>query len=281
MNEHVVTILARRYPQMLLPVSDETRHGDLYRSAVLRGEELSGTPDFSFSPNDSFESAETPAGRIEIVTFDRRDDFEHCVRALAYRCEKRFIPSSMGASTVLGLINWEKIREHKLEYFASGGHDWDSEFAEFTADKRRFRDSLIILSRGYYSAVSPEDAGFSSEEWLRASHEIRKFHELAHFVGRTLFPENKSPVRDEVLADMNGIVAALGHYDAALAGKFLGLRDGKYIPGGRLENYVSAQELDEAVEKASAMLDVLAGRCSRPSKPFELLMQIEKEKLFL
>ncbi len=266
---------------MLLPVSDETRYGDLYRSAVLRGEELSGTPDFTFSPNDSFESAETPAGRIEIVTFDGRDDFEHCVRALAYRCEMRYIPPSMGASTVLGLINWEKIREHKREYLASGGTDWDLEFAEFTADKRRFRDSLIILSRGYYSAVKPEDAGFKAEEWLCVSHEIRKFHELAHFVSRTLFPENKNPVRDEVLADMNGIIAALGHYDAALAGKFLGLRDGKYTPDGRLENYVSPQELDEAIEKVSAMLDVLQRRCSRPSKPFELLMQIEKEKLFL
>ena len=281
MNEHVVTILARRYPQMLLPVSAETRYGDLYRSAVLRGEELSATPDFSFSPNDSFESAETPAGRIEIVTFDRRDDFEHCVRALAYRCEMRSIAPSMGASTVLGLINWEKIREHKREYFASGGTDWGSEFAEFTADNRRFRDNLIILSSGYYSALSPENAGFNAEEWLSLSHEIRKFHELAHFVSRTLFPENKSPVRDEVLADMNGVIAALGHYDFSLAGKFFGLREGKYIPGGRLENYVSPQELDDAAGKAVEMLNVLKSRCSKPSKPFELLMQIEKEKLFL
>ena len=103
MSEHAVTLLSRRYPQLLLPISDETRHSDLYRSAVLRGEDISGAPDFSFSPLDSLETAEIPAGSVDIVTFHNRYDFEHCVRALAYRCEMRPIPPSMGASTVSGL----------------------------------------------------------------------------------------------------------------------------------------------------------------------------------
>lgn len=281
MSEHAVTLLSRRYPQLLLPISDETRHSDLYRSAVLRGEDISGAPDFSFSPLDSLETAETPAGSVDIVTFHNRYDFEHCVRALAYRCEMRPIPPSMGASTVSGLINWEKIRAHKRGYTASGGSDWDSEFAAFTADSRNFRDAVIILSHGYYSALSPESACFGAEQWLSLSHEIRKYHELAHFVSRRLFPDNRDAVRDEVLADMNGIIAALGRYDAALAAKLLGVQGDRYVPGGRLENYVPAQELDGAVKRVSAMLDTLDRDFSAPSEPFGFLMRIEEEKLFL
>lgn len=279
MNEHLITALSRRYPQLLLPISDETRYGDLYRSAVLRGETLPAVPDFSFSPQDFIEAVETPAGTVEVVTLARRDDFEHCVRALAYRCEMRDIPPSMGASTVFGLVNWEKIHRHKREYLASGGCDWDGEFSSFTSDGRNFRDDLVILSCGYYSALPPEEAGFTAGQWLDISHEIRKYHELAHFVSRKLFPENRDAVRDEVLADMNGIIAALGYYDPVLAGKLLGVRGGRFVSGGRLRNY-APQSLDEAVGRVSAMLDTLGSDFSGKSEPFDYLLRIENGKIF-
>lgn len=279
--EHIITALSQRYPQLLLPIGNEIRHSEQYKSAVLRGEKLSGTPDFTFSPDDVLEKIETPAGTSEVLTLSDRSDFEHCIRALAYRCEDREIPPTMGASTISGLINWEKIRCHKKGYLESGGKDWDEEFASFTSDSRNFRDTIIVLSRGYYSALSPADAGFEEAEWLSLSHDIRKYHELAHFTSRRLFPDNKEAVRDEVLADMNGIIAALGHYDARLAGKFLGISDGRYIPGGRLENYVSGEELDSAVKNTAKMLDVLGREYSKPSMPFEHLLKIEKAKLFL
>ena len=281
MTEHILEKLSRRYPQLLLPISDETRHGEVYKNAVLRGMELTGTPDFSLSDKDSFELVETPAGTVEVLTLADRADFEHCIRALAHRCENAVLPKTMGASTISGLINWEKIRTHQKEYLSAGGEDWDGEFAAFTADKRNFRDTVIVLSCGNYSALSAEDAGYEDSQWLSLSHEIRKYHELAHFVSRRLYPENKEAVRDEVLADMNGIIAALGHYDAELAGKFLGVRGGRYFPGGRLENYVPAEELANAVERTAKMLEVLERDFSAPSKPFEHLMTIEKNKIFL
>ena len=281
MTEHILEKLSRRYPQLLLPISDETRHGEVYKNAVLRGMELTGTPDFSLSDKDSFELVETPAGTVEVLTLADRADFEHCIRALAHRCENAELPKTMGASTISGLINWEKIRTHQKEYLASGGEDWDSEFAAFTSDRRNFRDTIIVLSSGNYSALSPEEAGYESDEWLAHSHEIRKYHELAHFTSRNLFPENKDAVRDEVLADMNGVIAALGHYDAELAGKFLGVRGGRYIPGGRLENYVPAEELNSAVERTAKMLEVLERDYSAPSKPFEALLTLEENRVFL
>lgn len=279
--EHIITALSRRYPQLLLPIGNDIRHSEQYKNVVLRGEELFKKPDFIFSPDDILEIIETPAGFAEVLTLSNREDFEHCIRALAYRCEAREIPPTMGASTISGLINWEKIRRHQKEYLESGGKDWNKEFASFTSESINFRDTIIVLSRGYYSALYPDDAGYEKGEWLSLSHEIRKYHELAHFTSRRLFPDNKDAVRDEVLADMNGIIAALGHYDAELAGKFLGVIDGRYIPGGRLENYVPAEEFDSAVRNTAKMLDVLDEEYSAPSEPFEHLMKIEKIKLFL
>ena len=280
MTEHILEKLSRRYPQLLLPISDETRHGEVYKNAVLRGIELTGTPDFSLSDEDTFEVVNTPAGTVEVLTLADRADFEHCIRALAHRCENAELPKTMGASTISGLINWEKIRNRQKEYFASGGEDWDSEFAAFTADRRNFRDTVIVLSQGCYSALSAEEAGYESDLWLSHSHEIRKYHELAHFVSRKLFPDNKDAVRDEVLADMNGIIGALGHFDAELEEKFLGIHNGKYS-NGRLENYVAPEELKGAVERVCAMLDYLSENCTGEQKPFEFLLKLEEEKTFL
>lgn len=278
--EHILTKLSRCYPQLLLPISDETRFGEAYKNAVLRGEELHGTPDFTLSEEDTYEEAETPAGTARVLTLSDRADFEHCIRALAHRCENAAVPPTTGASTISGLINWEKIRAHKEEYLLRGGDDWNTEFASFTADRNNYRDTMIVLSKGFYSALSPEEAGFTSEKWLSVSHDIRKFHELAHFTSRRLFPENKDAVRDEVLADMNGIIAALGHYDGILAGKVLGIRDGKFIPGGRLENYVTPEELPDAAARAGRMIRVLSEDYSGPSEPFRHLIGLEEQKVF-
>ena len=58
------------------------------------------------------------------------------------------------------------------------------------------------------------------------------------------------------MADAVGITAALGHYDRALAERFLGIREGRYTRG-RLENYVpdgDRSALDAAAGKAEAVL---------------------------
>ena len=63
-------------------------------------------------------------------------------------------------------------------------------------------------------------------------------------------------ITDELVADAVGITAALGHYDRALAERFLGIREGRYTRG-RLENYVpdgDRSALDAAAGKAEAVL---------------------------
>ena len=164
--EHFLFSLARAYPQLTLPISDETRHGDLYKRTVLGGETPESEPDFSFSEYDRFETVSTPAGDVTVLSFHERADFEHCIRALGHRCENAELPPTMGASTISGLINWEKIHSHMAAYT---GDDPDEEFDRFTSVRENFRDTVIVLSRGYYSALPPQEAGFPEEEWIELS----------------------------------------------------------------------------------------------------------------
>lgn len=168
------------------------------------GEPPESEPDFSFSAGDRLETVATPAGKVDVLSLCDRADFEHCIRALAHRCENGDVPSTMGVSIISGLINWEKIRKHKEEYVAGGGDDWSGEFERFTSDRKNYRDTIIVLSQGYYSALLPAEAGFPGKEWLELSYTIRKYHELAHFVSQRLYPENKDALRAIRLCTANG-----------------------------------------------------------------------------
>ncbi len=145
---------------------------------------------------------------------------------------------------------WERIRRHKREYIASGGEDWKTEFRRFTQKRENYTDSLILLSSGFYSGISPEKAGMSPELWEKASAVIRRYHELTHFVYRKCYPGDVDVIRDEVLADCVGLCAALDCYDARLARTFLGIENGALLPNARLRHYVPEEMLPQAVEKA-------------------------------
>lgn len=254
-NEHCIEMLSRRYAQLILPIAEGMRNTEEYRDAVLRGNQPAGSPDFSFCSKDSFTAVNTPAGVVEILYLHERDDFIHALRALAHRCEPVDIPDSIGAVTISGLYNWEKIRAHRIEYLAAGGSDWGSEFEAFTSDRSNFTDTLIILSRGPYSNVMPD--GFDEEEWLERSLIIRKYHELTHFVYRKFYPEWTSPVLDEVVADMVGITAAFGCYRTDLARLFLGIEGDTYRKGGRLEYYLDGNDPLEKVDEINSLIAML------------------------
>lgn len=277
--ERIIDRLCRRFPQLALPIRHGQRDTPEYRSAVLRGEPVCREPDFIGSPEDMLETVETPAGKAEILYLALREDFEHALRALAYRCEPVEIPAAVGASTVRGLINWEKIRAHKAEYLACGKTDWNEEFKRFTAEKRNYLDTILLLSKGDYSAVPAGFTGLSQEEWTAKSGVIRKYHELTHFVCRTLYPHNVEAIRDEVIADAIGLTAAFGCYDARLAKRFLGIEDGVFHEGGRLSHYAGERNIETAASEASALIDRLAeyvgsiGKCA----VFDLLMILIRE----
>ena len=120
MQEELIA-LSRRYPQLLLPIRAGMRETEEYKNAVLCGLPLEAEPDFRCPEEIELSAAETPAGRAEILYLGDRADFLHAYQALAYRCEPTPIPDSVGAVTLNGLINWEKINRHHDDYIAAGG----------------------------------------------------------------------------------------------------------------------------------------------------------------
>lgn len=226
--EHCIDILARKYPQILMPIKEGIKDSEEYKDVVLRGKPCNYKPDFTYNEGDTLETIKTPVGEIEVLSLIDRNDFIHAVRALGNRCEPVEVPNSTGAMAIFGLNNWDKVR----------------------ANLDNYKDSLIILSSGNYSNVTNKDVkkvtngeiDLSKDEWTKKSIIIRKYHELTHFVMRKKYPDDIVPIRDELIADVVGIIAAFGYFDERLLKLFLGIESKEYRKGGRLENYEGGSE---------------------------------------
>jgi hypothetical protein len=278
--DSVLKPLAEIYPQLYLTPGEEG--AALYRQVVGRGEDppTHSLDHFRGSRLDSVTTEATPAGEVQIVTLGDRQDFELFLQIMGNRCVPEKIPATQGASILDGVINWLKIRKHQAEYLAAGGDPagLPDEFKRFTADPRNFKDALIVLSTGPYSAVRAEDIGMEEEAWLTASYRIRKAHECTHFICRRLFPEKINAIWDELAADAVGLYAAFGRYDLALAERFLGVSADGYT-GGRLENYAKGEDLNELARKVHRTLKHLEKviRNEGETDPYTLAIRLEDE----
>ncbi len=181
--------------------------------------------------------------------------------------------------TISGIINWEKINDHKARYIASGGTDWKEEFKRFTADRGNYRDTIILLSSGLYSAVPAKWVHMDEKDWQERSVTIRMYHELTHFICRKLFPEKKDALRDEIYADCIGLIAAFGRYNASLAKIFLGIENEITCrAGGRLEHYVP-ECTEEVVRDTARLIQEAKARVDGNWRPdgWESLPEQEKD----
>ena len=221
--EHCLDILARRYPQILMPIEAGIRNSEEYKNVCLRGEKTDRPITFTKDPKDSLETIVTCAGPVEVLSMRKREDFVHACRCLGHKCEPVEIPDSTGAMAIFGINNWDKVR----------------------ANMDNYKDSFIILSSGNYSNVGNKDIyketngeiDLNEEEWIEKSITIRKYHELTHFVMRKTYPDDISFIRDELIADCVGLIAAFGKFDVRLLKLFLGIEREVYREGGRLQNY--------------------------------------------
>ena len=131
--------------------------------------------------------------------------------------------------------------------------------------------------------MAAENTGFETGEWQNISLRVRIYHELAHFISRRLYPQNRHAVRDEILADCVGLIAATGGYDAALAKRFLGVEGNRYRKGGRLENYLAEGEnrKKDWASEVAALVDRLAEAYASHNMPtaFSFLRCVEEEGL--
>lgn len=274
-------LLSHKYPQLRLPIEAGIRNTDEYRNAVLRGIFPQVEPSFTYNEKDTLTPYITPAGSVDILFLENRDDFVHAVQALACRCEPDEVPPSMGATSISGLINWQKIHEHLRQYAENGGQDQEGEFSKFTADKTNYLDSLIILSSGDYSAVPASEVNLEAVLWKEKSVTIRKFHELTHFYCRKRYPENKEALRDEIIADMIGLKAAFGYYDPHTASLFMGIEGDSYRKGGRLENYIHGKDPVPYMQRAKKLIDLFSNipETEKKGDLFCLIDYIEKNKI--
>ena len=264
----VIKGVAERFPQLYL-IPGENGAEQAYLDAVLRGisPPENGLLHFQTDERDRLETVFTPTGSVDVLTLHRRQDFELFLRIMAHRCGMAVIPPAQGAATLIGIPEWGKINAHKEAFLreekekGNSAPDWGAEFRSFTADKKNYTDTLIVLSEGPYSGINAAKAGVEEECWLQLSHSIRLYHELTHVICRRTWPGKSDAVWDELVADAVGIFAAFGYFDRKREELFLGVNDGEYT-GGRLQNYVD----DPADEKK---LNDLARRVSSVLKVFE------------
>lgn len=281
----VLPHLAQIYAQLYLTPGGES--AEAYKKVVLYGE-AAPKRDLSHFIGDGRDTCvieQTPVGDVRVVTLHQRRDFETFLQIMAFRCTEKQIPATQGASILDGVINWTRIRTHKDDFLRAGGAEeaWPEEFQRFTADKNNFKDALIVLSAGPYSAIGAEAVGLTEEAWLARSHEIRRAHECTHLICRRRFPELIDPIWDEIVADAVGLYAAFGRYDTALAALFLGVGPEGYS-GGRLENYVPAETearheaLDRTAKKVYSVIHSLAERIKGfgPIEPYDLAICLEE-----
>ena len=308
-NDHstVIERLAETYPQLYL--DPDKADIEEYKACVRKGERPAecSLSHFVTDERDCAETVETPAGTAEVITLYNRHDFEVFVRCMmaARKGPLDQIPATMGAATIVA-FNWPKINAHRKAFMEEQRNagvlfpDWNAEFKRFTAVKANYQDLLIVLSRGPYSNVTAAQVSecltadgrspVSEDEWIRMSGDIRKYHELTHFVCRNLYPDKIDEIWDELAADAAGIYGATGEYSRGLEELFLGITDGRYT-GGRLENYTAEgtdmdklaaaadtvlREFESAIRKASYGGTGAADPCLKEKNIFDIMIMIEE-----
>jgi hypothetical protein len=179
---------------------------------------------------------QTPAGRIPVIYTSHRPDFASLVRALTMRNEPLSVPESMGACSVSGYNNWDRIRAYRAT--CKTDSEWNIEFSRLIPRKELYQDRFLLLSGGYYSGVAPSALDLSDSEWREKSLTIRCEHECAHYLTRRVFSSMRNHLLDELIADYSGIVAAIGYFRLDWFLHFMGLEGfPSYRDTGRFENY--------------------------------------------
>lgn len=268
---NIIEQLAEIYPQLYL--DPDKADIEEYKACVRKGERPAecGLSHFVMDARDSAEDVDTPAGTAQVITLHNRHDFETFVRIMMAAKEgpEKKVPQTQGASTFVA-FNWPRINAHReafLEEQRAAGvadPDWSAEFRRFTSVRENYQDLLIVLSCGPYSNVTADlvnrlqtEAGrevLSDDDWREASGNIRKYHELTHFVCRKLYPDKIDEIWDELVADAVGIYGAFGEFRKDLEELFLGISGGRYT-GGRLENYTEeGADLDELAAWTDSVL---------------------------
>ncbi len=282
-GKEALEALAQRFPQLYVAPAEGAQ--DIHRRAAAFGIEPDGATldHFITTPEDELREVDTPAGPVEVLFLKERADFETFLQIVGHKSSPNPIARTVGAITYRGLVDWGKVAAAKATYRATGGDDWPAEFARLAKQPGAFRSELIVISEGPYSNVSADETPYDEAEWLHVSREVRLHHECAHVVCRRLMPEDVLPVWDEVTADVTGLLCATGRYDAALAGRFLGVT-AEGFSDGRLSEYLDEAQpprIDAIAAEVYGALEKIEARtvCEPPNDPFAFLLDLKRDPL--
>ena len=284
LGKNALETLAARYPQLYVAPAEGAEETN--RRAAGRGirPDPATLDHFLGSERDELRIIDTPAGPVEVLFLERRQDFETFLQAVGHRSNPTPIAPTIGAMTYRGLPDWGKVRDARESYLAGGGTDWGAEFARLAKEPGAFRGELIIISAGPYSNIAAADTPYDEDSWLNVSREIRLHHECAHVVCRRLLPDDILPVWDEVTADVVGLLCACDTYDTMLADRFLGISKEGYV-GGRLIEYLDDEqknrvdEIAREVSAATASIATLARDREANTDPFSFLLDLKRNPL--
>jgi len=274
----IIDAFVYRYPQLTLGLGPEIKNSELYKNIIQRGFVPEKLELPIVSSDEELIEVDTPIGKTNVLYLPIREVFEYFAKVLAHKNEDVKIEKTTGAMLISGLNNWRKIEAHEKEFLKThNSEQWDDEFDRFTADKANYKDVVLLISKGYYSAVDYTFTPYDENTWLDISKKIRIYHEISHLISRKLYPDHKDAIRDEVIADCIGIIGATGKYDSELEKMVLGLQGDVYTAGGRLQNYVDETKLDEAVSYALSLIEKLKDYCiNNMDEPFKMLLKIEE-----
>jgi hypothetical protein len=110
------------------------------------------------------------------------------------------------------------------------------------------------------------------EVWTQVSRQIRIEHEGCHYLVRRHFPRMAFGLQDELIADMAGLMAAVGNFQAGHFLRFMGIDDsGAALPSGRFAHYQVPLSAHEEARKIVGKLLVAAARnLEEWLKPWEM-----------
>jgi hypothetical protein len=286
----VYTVLKQRLVQFNFPILVGISETEEYRAATRKGKFVNGMKNATgltlFEPEKlHLRIHQTLAGSIPVLIAGNRQDFVTLVQALTKRNEPQPVPDSMGACIVSGYNNWDRIHQYRNQWTVEQDKysklDWDTEFNRLILSKELYQDRFIILSPGAYSNVAASQLGLTQNEWEQLSLKIRLEHECTHYLTCRFFGSMRNNILDELIADYQGIVGALGYYRSDWFLHFVGLESFPvYREGGRLENYKGKPPLSDGafkilqalVKKAAENIELFDQRFT--GKPRTLVEQI-------
>ena len=278
-----IEALAERFPQLYVAPAEGAEEAN--KAARSRGAAPEGATldHFISSDEDELRVIDTPAGPIETLFLKERADFETFLQIIGHNSRPDEISPTIGAITYCGLNDWGAVAAAKEAYEAEGGDCWIAEFIRLAKIKGSFTCELVVISEGPYSNISADKTPYAEDEWIRVSRAIRLNHECAHVVCRRKLPDDVLPVWDEITADVVGLLAATGAYDAKLAATFLGVSDTGYL-GGRLGEYLSDEQLERVDEISREVWDALAqlealSQTDAARDPFAWLLDLKADPL--